>query len=92
MSRPAHTAAPDTEMLSMDERMAQCCRWLEAEDPVPSLDELAQRLRLSPGSCIAASREPQDSRPRLMPRRIGASMCVRPCSCSKAARSPMPPI
>ena len=48
MSRPAHTAAPDTEMLSMDERMAQCCRWLEAEDPVPSLDELAQRLRLSP--------------------------------------------
>ena len=48
MSCPAHTAAPDTEMFSMDERMAQCCRWLEAEDPVPSLDELAQRLRLSP--------------------------------------------
>lgn len=48
MTRPAYTAAPDSEMLSIDERMAQCCRWLESEETTPSLDELAQRLQLSP--------------------------------------------
>ena len=48
MTRPAYTVAPDSEMLSIDERMAQCCRWLESEETMPSLDELAQRLQLSP--------------------------------------------
>ncbi len=32
----------------IDERMVLCCRWLESEEPMPSLDELAQRLGLSP--------------------------------------------
>lgn len=46
-SRP-HLIATDTEALSFDERIAQCCRWLETEEPMPVLDELAQRLQLSP--------------------------------------------
>lgn len=48
MTRPAYTAAPDSEMLSIDERIVQCCRWLETEETTPSLDELAQRLQISP--------------------------------------------
>jgi AraC family transcriptional regulator of adaptative response/methylated-DNA-[protein]-cysteine methyltransferase len=28
--------------------MIQCCRWLESEEPMPALEELAQRLGLSP--------------------------------------------
>ena len=41
---PSHSA-PD---LQIDERITQCCRWLEAEEPMPALEELAQRLGLSP--------------------------------------------
>ena len=48
MPRTTHTAALKSELLSIDERMAQCCRWLEAEEATPSLEDLAQRLQLSP--------------------------------------------
>ena len=48
MPRTTHTAALKSELLSIDERMAQCCRWLEAEESTPSLEDLAQRLQLSP--------------------------------------------
>ena len=39
------TAAANSQT---DERMIQCCRWLESEEPMPGLEELAQRLGLSP--------------------------------------------
>ena len=32
----------------IDERITQCCRWLEAEETVPALEELAARVQLSP--------------------------------------------
>ena len=41
---PSHSAAD----LQIDERITQCCRWLEAEEPMPALEELAQRLGLTP--------------------------------------------
>ena len=41
---PSHSAVD----LQIDERITQCCRWLEAEEPILSLEELAQRLGLSP--------------------------------------------
>ena len=41
---PSHSAAD----LQIDERITRCCRWLEAEEPMPALEELAQRLGLSP--------------------------------------------
>ncbi len=41
---PSRSAAD----LQIDERITQCCRWLEAEEPMPALEELAQRLGLSP--------------------------------------------
>ncbi|MEG0044380.1 MAG: methylated-DNA--[protein]-cysteine S-methyltransferase [Comamonas sp.] len=41
---PSNSAAD----LQIDERITQCCRWLEAEEPMPALEELAQRLGLSP--------------------------------------------
>ena len=48
MPRTTHTAALKSELLSTDERMVLCCRWLESEEPMPALEELAQRLGLSP--------------------------------------------
>ncbi|MEG2050069.1 MAG: methylated-DNA--[protein]-cysteine S-methyltransferase [Comamonas sp.] len=41
---PSHSAVD----FQIDERITQCCRWLEAEEPMPALEELAQRLGLSP--------------------------------------------
>ena len=37
-----------SDSTQIDERITQCCRWLEAEDPMPALEELAARVQLSP--------------------------------------------
>ena len=45
---PTTSSSKPAADLQIDERITQCCRWLEAEEPMPALEELAQRLGLSP--------------------------------------------
>ncbi|MEF9949201.1 MAG: methylated-DNA--[protein]-cysteine S-methyltransferase [Comamonas sp.] len=45
---PSPSPSQSAADLQIDERITQCCRWLEAEEPMPALEELAQRLGLSP--------------------------------------------
>lgn len=45
---PLPQSQTPAETSSDDEHITQCCRWLETQEPVPALEELAQRLGMSP--------------------------------------------
>ncbi|MBV8250034.1 MAG: bifunctional DNA-binding transcriptional regulator/O6-methylguanine-DNA methyltransferase Ada [Comamonas sp.] len=48
MSLASQKPVSDTCSPAEQESITRCCRWLESEEPVPALEELARRLNLSP--------------------------------------------